>query len=66
VLRQAIVDAITEPARADTTEVVVHIDRIDVRAPASSQSAPAATRRARAAPTSLESYLRAQSRRPAP
>jgi hypothetical protein len=62
-LRQRIVDAVIEPVRADPTEVVVHIDRIDVRAAASSQPPPATPRHPRAAPTSLESYLRAQSRR---
>ncbi len=62
-LRQRIVDAVIEPVRADPTEVVVHIDRIDVRAGASSQPPPAAPRHPRAAPMSLESYLRAQSRR---
>lgn len=62
-LRQRIVDALVEPVRADPTEVVVHIDRIDVRAAPSSQPPPAAPPRARAAPMSLESYLRTQSRR---
>jgi hypothetical protein len=65
VLRQTIINAIAEPGRADTTEVTVHIDRIDVRAPSSTPSAAAEPRRARATPTSLESYLRSRSRRAA-
>lgn len=62
-LRQQIVDAIVEPVRADPTEIIVHIDRIDVRAASNTQPPSAAPRQARAAPMSLDSYLRAQSRR---
>lgn len=62
-VRQTIVNAIAEPVRAQTTEVVVHIDRIDVHTPTSTPPAPPEPRRARAAPTSLESYLRSRSRR---
>jgi hypothetical protein len=61
-LRQAIVNAVAEPVRVDTTEVSVHIDRIDVGTPASS-APPVAEPRARATPTSLDSYLRSRSRR---
>ena len=63
VVRQTIINAITELAHEQITEVVVHIDRIDVRAPASSPPPPVELRRARAAPTSLQAYLRSQSRR---
>lgn len=62
VVRQTIVDAIAEPARGETTEVVVHIDRIDVRTASSTAAPPPEPRRPRAAPTSLQSYLRARSR----
>ena len=62
-VRQTIVDAIAEPARTEATEVIVHIDRIDVRAASSTPPPPLEPRRSRAAPTSLESYLRARSRR---
>jgi hypothetical protein len=63
VVRQTIINAITEPAREQTTEVVVHIDRIDVHPPTNSPPPPAEPRRARAAPTSLQAYLRSRSRR---
>ena len=62
-VRQKIADAIAEPVRVQSTEVVVNIDRIDVRAPTSTPTTPPEPRRARAAPTSLESYLRSRSRR---
>jgi hypothetical protein len=61
-LRQAIVNAVADPVRVETTEVSVHIDRIDIRSPSSSPPAPAEPR-PRATPTSLDSYLRARSRR---
>lgn len=62
-LRQAIVDAIAEPAAAQNNEVVVHIDRIDVHAHTGTAPSPPEPRQVRAAPTSLESYLRSRSRR---
>ncbi len=62
-VRQTIANVIAEPVRERNTEVVVNIDRIEVRASSSTQTAPPETRRARAAPTSLESYLRSRSRR---
>jgi hypothetical protein len=62
-VRQRIADAIAEPGRVHNTEVVVNIDRIDVRAPVSTPTAQPEPRRPRAAPTSLESYLRSQSHR---
>jgi hypothetical protein len=62
-VRQQIVDAIAEPARVQTTQVVVSIDRIDVTAPTNSPPASPEPRRVRAAPTSLESYLSSRSRR---
>jgi hypothetical protein len=62
-VRQKIADAIAEPMRVQTTEVVVNIDRIDIRTPTTSPPAPPEPRGARAAPTSLESYLRSRSRR---
>jgi hypothetical protein len=62
VVRQTIINAITEPTHEQSTEVVVHIDRIDVHAPTSSPPPPVELRRARAAPTSLQAYLRSQSR----
>jgi hypothetical protein len=61
-LRQAIVDAIVEPATADTQEVNVYIDRIDVRSSSTNPPAPQQPRAPKAAPTSLDSYLRARSR----
>jgi hypothetical protein len=61
-VRQAIVDAIVEPAASQTSEVVVHIDRIDVHAHTGTAPSPPEPRRVRAAPTSLESYLRSRSR----
>jgi hypothetical protein len=64
VVRQTIINAITEPTHEQSTEVVVHIDRIDVHAPTSSPPPPVELRRARAAPTSLQAYLRSQSRGP--
>jgi hypothetical protein len=64
-IRQAIIDAVAEPSRAETTQVTVHIDRIDVHATASSAPPPPEHPRSRAAPTSLESYLRSRSRRSA-
>jgi hypothetical protein len=48
--------------RVQGSEVVVNIDRIDVRAQAGTPTAAPEPRRARAAPTSLESYLRSKSR----
>jgi hypothetical protein len=61
-VRQTVVNAIAEPAAAHTTDIVVHIDRIDVRAP-STTTPSAEPRRAGATPTSLDSYLRSRSRR---
>jgi hypothetical protein len=64
-VRQNVVNAIAEPPAAHTTDIVVHIDRIDVRAPSTS-APPPEPRRVGATPTSLDSYLRSRSRRGAP
>jgi hypothetical protein len=61
-VRQRISEAVAEPVRVQGSEVVVNIDRIDVRAQAGTPTAAPEPRRARAAPTSLESYLRSKSR----
>jgi len=62
-IRHAVASAVAEPVRAEPTEIVVHIDRLDVRSAAPSSTPTAAEpRRARATPTSLDSYLRARSR----
>lgn len=64
-VRQTIVNAITEPARAEPTQITVRIDRIDVHAPSPTPAAAPEPRRPRAAPTSLQSYLRSRSTRAA-
>lgn len=62
-IQHAVAAVVAEPARAEPTEIVVHIDRIDVHSGAASAARIAAEpRQARATPTSLESYLRNRSR----
>jgi hypothetical protein len=62
-IRHAVASAVAEPVRAEPTEIVVHIGRLDVRSSAPSTTPTAAEpRRSRATPTSLDSYLRARSR----
>jgi hypothetical protein len=61
-VRRAIANAISEPERAEPNEVNVYIARIDVQAPSPRMEA-SQPRPSKASPTSLESYLRARSRR---